>query len=110
MAPPRVLNPPGALGSGTFGAPAMSLLSQRGTRIAVTLVPVLLVLLHAVGVWPLDLLQRLDNIIHDTRLRATLVHTLEPRIVIVDIDEQSLAEVGRWFTLSEPTTDTLMGR
>ena len=74
----------------------MSLLNQHGTRIAVTLVPVLLVLLHAVGVWPLDLLQRLDNIIHDTRLRATLVHTLEPRIVIVDIDEQSLAEVGRW--------------
>ncbi len=74
----------------------MSLLSQHGARIAVTLIPLLLVLLHAVGVWPLGVLQRLDHIIDDTRLRATMAHTLEPRIVIVDIDEQSLAEVGRW--------------
>jgi adenylate cyclase len=74
----------------------MPALSQRGTRIAVTLIPLLLVLLHAVGVWPMEVLHRLDEIAYDARLRATLAHTLEPRIVIVDIDEKSLAEVGRW--------------
>ena len=74
----------------------MSALSQHGARIAVTLIPLLLVLLHTVGVWPMGVLHQLDNIIDDARLRATLPHTLEPRIVIVDIDEQSLAEVGRW--------------
>jgi len=74
----------------------MSALSQRSARIAVTLIPLLLVLLHAVGALPMGVLHRLDNIVYDARLRATLAHTLEPRIVIVDIDEKSLAEVGRW--------------
>jgi adenylate cyclase len=60
------------------------------------MIPLLLVLLHALGVWPLGALNRLDNIMADARLRATLAYTLEPRIVIVDIDEKSLAEVGRW--------------
>jgi hypothetical protein len=31
----------------------MSALNQHGTRIAVTLIPLLLALLHAVGVWPM---------------------------------------------------------
>ena len=74
----------------------MSALRQRGARIAVTLIPLLLVLLHAVGVWPMGALNRLDDIVYDARLRATLLRTLEPRIVIVDIDEKSLAQVGRW--------------
>ena len=74
----------------------MSSLSQHSARIAVTLLPLLFVLLHAVGVWPMGVLHRLDHILYDARLRATLPNTLEPRIVIVDIDEKSLAEVGRW--------------
>ena len=74
----------------------MSALKQRGARIAVTLIPLLLVLLHAVGVWPMGALNRLDDIVYDARLSATLPRTLEPRIVIVDIDEKSLAQVGRW--------------
>jgi adenylate cyclase len=40
--------------------------------------------------------QRLDAIIYDARLRWTMPKTLDERIVIVDIDEKSLAEVGRW--------------
>ena len=74
----------------------MPALRQHGARIAVTLIPLLLVLLHAVGVWPMGVLHRLDDLIYDARLRATMPGTLEPRIVIVDIDEKSLAEVGRW--------------
>ncbi|MCF8208917.1 MAG: adenylate/guanylate cyclase domain-containing protein [Rhodoferax sp.] len=45
---------------------------------------------------PLGVLQRLDDIIYDARLRASMPMTLDPRIVIVDLDEKSLAEVGRW--------------
>ena len=44
----------------------------------------------------IGVLQRLDDIIYDARLRATMPRTLDERIVIVDIDEKSLAEVGRW--------------
>lgn len=74
----------------------MSALSRHGPRIAVTLLPLILAVLHAVGVLPMGALQRLDDLIHDARLRATLPATFEPRVVIVDIDEKSLAEVGRW--------------
>ena len=65
-------------------------------RVAISLVPVLFALLHATGFLELGLLHRIDNLIYDARLRATMPRTLDERIVIVDIDEKSLAEVGRW--------------
>ncbi|MDR7153124.1 adenylate cyclase [Hydrogenophaga palleronii] len=74
----------------------MQALSQHGARIAVTVLPLIFALLHAVGALPMGVLQRLDNIIFDARLRATMPQTLDERVVIIDIDEQSLAEVGRW--------------
>ena len=74
----------------------MQALVRHWPRIAVTLLPLLLALLHAVGLWRFEALQRLDDLIYDARLSATAPRTLDPRIVIVDIDEKSLAEVGRW--------------
>jgi adenylate cyclase len=74
----------------------MGILIKHWPRIAVTLIPLVLALLHTASVVPLNVLQRLDDIIYDTRLRATMPQTLDDRIVIIDIDEKSLAEVGRW--------------
>jgi adenylate cyclase len=74
----------------------MGLLAKHWIRIAVTLIPLLLTLLHASGFVPVGALQRLDDVLYDARLRATMPRTLDERIVIVDIDEKSLAEVGRW--------------
>jgi adenylate cyclase len=74
----------------------MGLLWRHWPRIAVTLIPVLFALLHGAGALRLGVLERLDHIIYDARLRATMPATLDDRIVIVDIDEKSLAEVGRW--------------
>ncbi len=74
----------------------MRALVKHWPRILVTLLPLVVVLLHATGVVRLGVLDRLDNIIFDTRLRATMPNTLDERIVIVDIDEKSLADVGRW--------------
>ena len=62
----------------------------------VTLVPVVFALLHATGWLPLAVVQQLDHLIYDTRLRASMPGTLDSRIVVVDIDEQSLAEIGHW--------------
>jgi pSer/pThr/pTyr-binding forkhead associated (FHA) protein len=76
---------------GTMGS-----LAKHWSRIAVTLIPLVFALLHASGVLRIGVLQRLDDIIYDARLRATMPKTLDDRIVIVDIDEKSLAEVGRW--------------
>lgn len=72
------------------------MLSRHWPRIAITLVPLLFALLHAVGGLNIGVLDRLDAIIYDARLRATMPKTVDERIVIVDIDEKSLAEVGRW--------------
>jgi adenylate cyclase len=74
----------------------MNTIIKHWRRIAVTLIPLVLALMHTVGIMPLGVLQRLDDIIYDTRLRATMPKTLDERIVIIDIDEKSLAEVGRW--------------
>ncbi len=74
----------------------MGSLLKHWPRIAVTLLPLIFALLHAVGVVRLGVLERLDNIIYDSRLRATMPRTIDDRIVIIDIDEKSLAEVGRW--------------
>ncbi|AYQ27901.1 MULTISPECIES: CHASE2 domain-containing protein [unclassified Polaromonas] len=74
----------------------MRLLSRHWPRIAVTLIPLVFALMHASGILRIGVLQRLDDIIYDARLRATMPQTLDDRIVIVDIDEKSLAEIGRW--------------
>lgn len=74
----------------------MRLFSRHWPRIAVTLIPLVFALLHASGALRLEVLQRLDDILYDARLRATMPSTLDERIVIVDIDERSLAEAGRW--------------
>jgi adenylate cyclase len=74
----------------------MSFLAKHGARIAVSLLPLLFALGHATGLLHIGVVQSLDNIIYDAKLRWTMPKTLDPRIVIIDVDEKSLAEVGRW--------------
>ncbi|MEX1081427.1 MAG: adenylate/guanylate cyclase domain-containing protein [Halofilum sp. (in: g-proteobacteria)] len=69
---------------------------QRVVRIALSLVLACPFLLHASGAFRIELLERLEHIAYDTRLGLTLPHTRDERIVIVDIDEDSLAEIGQW--------------
>ena len=57
------------------------------------LLPVLMAVLHVVGVVKLGALEWVDNLIYDTRLRATMPRTLDERIAVVDVDEKSLAEI-----------------
>jgi len=42
------------------------------------------------------LVTRLDNILYDWRLAMTMPRARDNRIVILDIDEKSLGEIGRW--------------
>jgi adenylate cyclase len=72
-------------------------------RIIIGLIVVVVFLVHTVGLWGLrlPLLDRLEAIIYDTRLRLTMPETVDTKIVILDIDEKSLAEreqggEGRW--------------
>lgn len=74
----------------------MSVFTQHLPRTLVTLMPLALVLLHVLGVFRIGLLERIDQTIYDARLVATMPGTRDERIVVVDIDERSLAEQGRW--------------
>ena len=44
----------------------------------------------------LEFVEELSSVIHDYQLRLTMPRTPDDRIVIVDIDEKSLKEEGRW--------------
>ena len=65
-------------------------------RMAITLLPVLLALVHATDLYRFSFVDRLDHFIYDVRLRSTMPRTLDPRIVIVDIDDVSLQQLGQW--------------
>ncbi len=56
----------------------------------------LLTLGHAAMLWHLPLIEQLDAIFYDSRLRLTQPGGIDERIAIIDIDEASLAELGRW--------------
>ncbi len=57
----------------------------------------LLVMLgHSLRVYEIGLVSRLEAIAYDTKVRLTMPQTIDERIVIIDIDEKSLSEQGRW--------------
>lgn len=65
-------------------------------RYAVGLILLLAMAVQKAHWLPFDVAAPLDRFIYDARLRATMSRSIDPRIVIVDIDENSLNEVGRW--------------
>ncbi len=60
------------------------------------LLPLVVGVLQASGAVSFQFLERLEDLIYDVRLRATLPRTLDERIVIIDVDEASLERVGHW--------------
>ncbi|MDZ7736812.1 MAG: CHASE2 domain-containing protein [Gammaproteobacteria bacterium] len=42
------------------------------------------------------LLDRMENLAYDARIKLTMPGDRDERIVIVDIDEESLSRIGRW--------------
>ena len=65
-------------------------------RILSGLVIVAALLVYAARWVPVPPVDRLEAIAYDARLLLTMPGTLDPRIVIVDIDERSLQAEGRW--------------
>lgn len=51
---------------------------------------------HTAGQFQIPTMQRVENILYDLRLRMTMPNTVDDRIVILDIDEKSLAQEGHW--------------
>jgi len=65
-------------------------------RIGLALAITLLLTINVVGLVEIPYLHQLEKLAYDTRVRLTMQHSIDQRIVIVDIDEKSLAEEGRW--------------
>ncbi len=70
-------------------------------RIAIGAMVLVLFCGHALQWYRLPLIDNLENVVYDTRLQLTMPQTVDNRIVILDIDEKSLAEKeqggeGRW--------------
>ena len=68
----------------------------RALRIGALALAVLAAIGHASGRWPIRTITLLDLFIADTRLQLLMPRTIDPRIVIVDVDEASLATLGHW--------------
>lgn len=71
-------------------------MKRHGARIALGFLVLLLLLGHAARLYRIELIDRLDAIIYDAKLRLTMPRGVDPRIVILDIDEKSLGEIGHW--------------
>ncbi|WIM05463.1 MAG: adenylate/guanylate cyclase domain-containing protein [Candidatus Nitricoxidivorans perseverans] len=71
-------------------------MKQHLVRYALGLAVLLLLLGHAAYFYQIGFINRLDAILYDARVRLTMPGGVDERVVIVDIDEKSLAEIGRW--------------
>ncbi len=71
-------------------------LKRHRLLIALNLLVTLLFLLYGAREFDWPFLRQLENTAYDTRLLLTMPDSVDPRIVIVDIDEKSLTEEGRW--------------
>lgn len=65
-------------------------------RFALGLVVVLVFLANAADVIRIPFVERLELMLYDARLHLTMPGGVDDRIVIVDIDERSLAAEGQW--------------
>lgn len=72
------------------------LFSAKTIQWLFSLILVLFITGEQIGLWPSSLLQRLEWLSYDQRVLATLSKQPEPNIVIIDIDEISLQQVGQW--------------
>lgn len=69
---------------------------RQWLRILLLCIPLALLLLQAAELLPHNTLRSLDDRYGDMRLRWTMPKTQANDVIIIDIDEKSLAEIGRW--------------
>ena len=69
---------------------------QRIIRLVLSALILVVLLVDTSGLYKYPFLKQLENWTYDARLNFTRPNTIDDRVVIVDIDENSLAEVGRW--------------
>jgi adenylate cyclase len=71
-------------------------LKHQTTLIILTLTITACLLAERQGRYDWQILDDAENFLYDLRVLATMPNEIDDRIVIVDIDEKSLSEIGRW--------------
>ncbi|HEY9192903.1 MAG TPA: adenylate/guanylate cyclase domain-containing protein [Methyloversatilis sp.] len=71
-------------------------MNQHILRHGIGALLLLLLLGHAARLYQIPVLGNLDQIAYDTKLKMTMPRDVDKRVAILDIDERSLAEIGRW--------------
>ena len=66
------------------------------SRVVLGLLVVTALLGHAAQVYQIAFINHLDSMIYDVKVRLTMPQSIDDRVVILDIDERSLAAEGRW--------------
>ena len=69
---------------------------RRHLATVLSIVCIAILSMYAVGLVAIPALKMLDALTYDTRMRQIAPQQADARVVIVDIDEASLAAVGRW--------------
>jgi len=69
---------------------------QRIIRLVLSLLVLIALLIDASGLYQYPFVKKLEDWTYDARLNFTRPNTSDDRVVIVDIDETSLAKVGRF--------------
>jgi adenylate cyclase len=72
------------------------MLKTYGFHFAVGSALLLLMVLHIHGALRNPLIEELEEYLYDARLRWTMPNTIDERIVILDVDERSIAAEGHW--------------
>ncbi|HUR41305.1 MAG TPA: adenylate/guanylate cyclase domain-containing protein [Verrucomicrobiae bacterium] len=65
-------------------------------RLGISAFVFLVFMLHTSRLWPSTLLTTIENVTYDSRVRLTMPGTVDPRVVIIDIDDKSLAAEGQF--------------
>ena len=65
-------------------------------RILISGLSLAVFLMHIAATPRLEIIDRVENYLYDVRIRLTMPATVDDRIVIIDIDEASQAELGQW--------------
>ncbi|MDD9893623.1 MAG: CHASE2 domain-containing protein, partial [Gammaproteobacteria bacterium] len=76
----------------------MQLKRLRGLfyRLAIALAVTAVFFTHVKGEWRLEMVSQVERYLYDARLRMALPKEPPKSVVIVDIDEKSIAELGHW--------------
>lgn len=72
------------------------LLPRQSLRIAFGFSVVLVLALYSARQIELQFLDQIEALLYDVRVRWTMPNTGDDRVVIIDLDERSLAAEGRW--------------